>query len=538
MTDVRSAPPIAVDVTTGPRPRCLPVCLIRPPVVTLPDSLATHGPTPPIGLAYVAATLRSAGHDVVVIDAPGEAILDERDIETPVGPLTAIGLSETEIVARIPPEAAIIGVTLMFMHEWPTVRALLARIRNHHPDAKIVLGGETPTAFWTWMFGQTDAIDAVVLGEGEQTMVELARRIACDEPIVDMQGVVAPDADGVPRSGGLPTRNRSLGSIPVPAWDLLPIDRYWDHPYFGVDRGRSMPVMATRGCPYKCSFCSSPQMWTTRYVTRDPKDVVDEIESHVELYGVRNINFCDLTAITKRRWTLDFCDELDARGLAITWQLPVGTRAEALDAEVLQRMHDTGCRNITYAPESGSKRMLEVYDKKVDLDHILSSIRHASQIGLRTHTNIIVGHPAERWADVGSSLRFLLRAAIAGCDDAAVIIFCPYPGSADFDRLVEHQLLEVDETACYLALTRSSSLAASFNDQLSARTLRWLQLSMMGVFYGVTVICQPTRLLQFVRMLLGGRELTYLDQMVRTRRQARRRRDTRVPARPLTAPVS
>jgi len=125
----------------------------------------------------------------------------------------------------------------------------------------------------------------------------------------------------------------------------------------------------------------------------------------VKTYGVKNINFCDLTAITKRQWTLDFCDAFERHGLDITWQIPVGTRAEALDEVVLRRLRETGCRNITYAPESGSQRMLDIFDKKVDLEHILTSLRAAHALKLKTHINIIIGHPDERWAKPGDAGR-------------------------------------------------------------------------------------------------------------------------------------
>ena len=252
--------------------------------------------------------------------------------------------------------------------------------------------------------------------------------------------------------------------MPRPAWDLFPLDEYWRYAdFYGVHRGRSMLVLATRGCPYRCSFCSSPQMWTTRYVVRDPEDVADEIADYVNDFGVKNINFADLTAITKRKWTLQFCDALDQRVSGITWQLPVGTRAEALDAEVLQRLWDTGCRNITYAPEAGGERMLEIYNKKVKLDHILTSLREAKRIGIVTRVNIIIGHPEERWSDTWRSLTWLVKAALAGCDDSAVMIFGPYPGSADFKALVDSGRIVVDETFHYVGLARVSSSAEPAN---------------------------------------------------------------------------
>ena len=120
-----------------------------------------------------------------------------------------------------------------------------------------------------------------------------------------------------------------------------------------------MPILATRGCPYQCTFCSSPTMWTTRYIMRNPKDIVDEIEWLVKKYDANDFEFFDLTAIIKKSWMLAFCKELRERKIGnITWQLPVGTRSEALDKETLQAIYDSGCAYICYAPESGSEKSL------------------------------------------------------------------------------------------------------------------------------------------------------------------------------------
>lgn len=511
-----------VDLTPRPTRHSAAVALVRPPMIVIPTGLSTHGPVPPVGLAYIAAVLQEGGHRVSVVDAVGAAIEQVHDFETVGSVFRRIGLSPEELVARIPDDVEVIGITLMFVHEWPQARTIAALARRRFPAATIVVGGETATSFWPWMFEQSDAIDHVVLGEGEVTALELVDRIAAGEPVGDLPGVVTRAPDRAACTTGLPTRIRHLDKVPRPAWELFDLDGYFAHLYFGVNRGKSMPMLATRGCPYKCSFCSSPQMWTTRYVVREPDDVVDELAGYVRDHGVENINFCDLTAITKRGWTLRFCDALDERGLDITWQLPVGTRAEALDAEVLRRMYETGCRNVTYAPESGSERMLEVFDKKVKLPHVLASLRAAHAIGLKTHVNVIIGHPAERWSDLLASLRLLLRAARAGCDDAAPIIFCPYPGSADFERLVAEGQLPVDESTCYLGLARTSSAARSFNPTMSARVLRLTQLALLAAFYATAFLLHPSRIVSFVRAQLTGRESTYLDQMVRSKRRARR----------------
>lgn len=508
------AQPVTLGRSRGELPVAR-VALIRAPIVVFPRSLSSYGPVPPIGLAYIAAVLREAGHDVQVVDGSGAAIDQFVDFETPVGTLRRIGLSPDEIIDRVRPGTDVIGVTHMFLHEWPLVREIVECARRRHPDATIVLGGENATAFRDWIFRETDAVDVCVLGEGEATTVELVSRIAEGRPLAGLEGIAvrvpSPDVDET-----LSPRLRKLGDIPRPAWDLFPMENYWRYAdFFGVNRGRSIPVLATRGCPYKCSFCSSPQMWTTRYVVRDPEDVVDEIADYVERFDIECVNFCDLTAITKRSWALQFCDALERRNLGIDWQVPVGTRAEVLDREVLQRLYDTGCRYVTYAPESGSERMLEVYDKRVKLPSILESLHHAHQVGLHTRINIIIGHPEERWSDVRQSVRFLLKAARVGCDDAAIIMFCPYPGSADFTALVESGRHTMDEAAYYVGISRTSAKHRSYNPTMSSPQLRALQLAMVLLFYGAGLLLHPRRLGEYIRAQTSGTENTFFDQLVR-----------------------
>lgn len=517
---VGSAPaPVAIT----PRRSPVDVTLIRPPVVVLPGSLATHGPVPPIGLAYVAAAVREAGHRVRFIDGPGEAIDQWVSFDTPMGEMHRIGLSLEEIVDRIDPASKVIGLTNMFQHEWPQVRDLVALIRERYPEAFVVLGGENATAFSSWIMDEAPAVDCCVLGEGEATMVELVARIGAGEPLDDLAGLVLRSGQGSELvSSGLSARltRAELAVAPRPAWDLVPLENYWAHyPFLGVNRGRSLPVFGTRGCPYKCTFCSSPQMWTTRYVMRDPEDVVDEIVGYVEAYGVENVNFVDLTAATNRKWILGICDALERRAPGVSWQLPIGTRSEAIDREVLQRLHDTGCRNIALCPESGSERMLEIYDKRVKLPHILESVRNAKDVGVFTVVHIIIGHPEETWSDVWKSWKFLIRAAIVGSSDIAVMMFCPYPGSADFERMVASGELEIDERAFYVGLSRSSAAHRSWNPRMSSRQLRVLQLVMLSGFYLTAMVRRPRRIVEFLRSLVTDDEDTYLDQVIRTRRR-------------------
>ncbi len=170
--------------------------LIRPNVVVFPESLSFFGPVPPLGLAYIAGVLRDAGHEVEVIDSVGEAIDDRDDFETPVGTMRRIGMPTDELIDRIPPDCAVLGITNMFLHEWPMVREIAGKAKDRFPGITVVLGGDNATAFWPWMFEQSDAVDHVVLGEGEATMVDLVNRLVAGSSLVGMQGLAVPRANG------------------------------------------------------------------------------------------------------------------------------------------------------------------------------------------------------------------------------------------------------------------------------------------------------------------------------------------------------
>jgi radical SAM superfamily enzyme YgiQ (UPF0313 family) len=106
-------------------------------------------------------------------------------------------------------------------------------------------------------------------------------------------------------------RIRDLDDLPLPAWDLFPLENYLSEGHgWGVNRGRSMPIVASRGCPYQCTFCSNPNMWTTRWVVRKVDNVIEEIVLYINKYNATNFDFQDLTAIVKKDWIKDFCLKL------------------------------------------------------------------------------------------------------------------------------------------------------------------------------------------------------------------------------------
>ena len=261
--------------------RSLCVQLVHPPQRISPTNLNSSVTIPPLGLAYIASSLEEAGHKVTIVDAIGEGLdrAFQRDGRS------YRGLDLDEIVQRVDPRADLIGMGVMFSCAWPALRELVRMIKDRFPDTPLVLGGEHPTALTQRVF-QDAPVDYVVQGEGEGTFVELCHRLAGGLDPSDLHGLAVRRGDGVqvnPRR----SRIRDIDTITPPAWHHFDVEAYirFRQPHGSAD-GRSMPMLATRGCPFQCTFCGSPGMWGTTWRPRSPAKVVDEIEEYVARYGV------------------------------------------------------------------------------------------------------------------------------------------------------------------------------------------------------------------------------------------------------------
>jgi anaerobic magnesium-protoporphyrin IX monomethyl ester cyclase len=480
------------------------VTLVRPFSV-LSKSTYSAAILPPLGLAYLASVLRCSGYDVGIVDAQGADIFNIRHSEC--GRYYLQGLGIAELVDAIDPETTVVGVSLMFSQEWLPQRDFIQAVRARYPNMTIVVGGEHPTAFPEYVLRDCPEIDYVISGEAEITLLELVHRIFHAKDTVDSPGVACIDENGALVTNGFSDRITHIDDLPRPAWDICELENYFQPNWaMGIGMGRHMPILATRGCPYQCTFCSNPLMWTTRYKMRDPKEVVDEIEYLVREYKADSIDFFDLTAIVKKEWTLAFCAELKRRNLSITWQLPSGTRSEALDQETLTAIYETGCRLITYAPESGSERTLKSIKKMLKLPRIIDSIRIAKRIGHTVKANLVIGFPDEEHRDILKTLWLSFKLALYGTDDCNISIFSPYPGSELYERLRgENKIPAPDDDyiislLVYFDLTKT----ASYCEGVSGRSLAFYRLIVYLVFYSTAYVVYPKRLIRVAKSIMSA----------------------------------
>ena len=501
------------------------VTLTRSPVVVSKSGLSAGILVPPLALAYLAAAVRARGYSVVIVDPVGEAPQEVHQISGRNA--VSYGWNLEKVVEKIPADTRYIGVSCMFSHEWPFSKNLIKAIRGRFPDATIIVGGEHVTAAPEDSLRDCTAIDYAVLGEGEETLVDLLDMLQRGGDAASVAGVFFLRDNQAIRTTHR-ERLRNVDAIPRPAWDLVPIENYLAAGLsFGVGTGRTMPVLATRGCPYQCTFCSNPTMWTTRWYARSPKDVADEIEFYTVHYRADNFDFYDLTAILKKTWIKEFCQELIDRKLTLTWQLPAGTRSEAIDRDVARLLAESGHRNLVYAPETGSEAMLKSIKKKVHLGRMAESMRGAIENGISIKLNMIFGFPQETRKDIFRSLWFLAKVAWLGVDDVTVNTFVAYPGSEIFEDLRKSgRIKTVDDDFYYdLIAYGDAKNFVSFAEYMGSRELLAYRLGSMALFYGLSYLFRPGRLFTTVWHLWRRDHRTRiekaLDELLKRRRTRR-----------------
>lgn len=401
-----------------------------------------------------------------------------------------------------------IGLTLMFSNNWLINRKFINEIKQRFPQCLIIAGGEHVSALHEYCLKDCEGLDLVVIGEGENIMRAICNNIKKNKSCENVDGVCYKDRNTNNIISNIKRKRESdIESFPMPAWHLFPLGKYFSsNTSYGVTTERSLPIFATRGCPYSCTFCSSPQMWGTKYIMRDFNDVIEEIKFLNSTYHIVNFDFYDLTAIIKKDWIVNFCKGIMNSGLNITFQMPAGTRAEAIDEEVAELLFKSGCKYITYAPESGSKRILKLIKKKVNLNNMLKSISYSHNAGISVKLNMIMGFPDERMADIIDTWKFLIKCSYYGVEDTAPGFFSPYPGSELYNQLLNEGTIQLnDEYFISVVKTESATSFKSYNNHISHKSLVIIGVLNFIIFYISNFLFRPKRFFKLIYAIISGK---------------------------------
>ena len=390
----------------------------------------------PLGLMALGAYLRERGHTVRLFDA----LRDTGYVECGDGFFKA-GLSDEELrrVLAAMPRPDVVGITSMFTMHSRGVHDAAAVVKRVWPDALVVVGGSHASALPEWVL-EDKHIDLAVIGEGEETLREIVERRASGGSLADIAGTAVRNGGGVVR---LPPRPflEDLDVLPTLARDLVDLRVYLAEPYrnrVAMDPPRAN-VVTSRGCPCRCVFCSIHSIWRNSYRARSPQKVVDEVESLVKTYGVREVAFQDDNLTLNPKRMLAICEEMLRRRLRIRWCTPNGVAIWTLNDELIEKMAAAGCYKITFGIETGCPETQKFIGKtQIKLDGCDRIIRRCNRAGMWTHSAFILSFPFETKEQVEQTIQF---AVASDLDFAAFFAATPFPGTPLFDIYREHGLL-------------------------------------------------------------------------------------------------
>ena len=491
------------------------ITLIRFATVAPQGDVGTE-PTPPIGLAYLAAMCKDIPNVIIKgIDASGRDLYKFFDI--PEYKIRGNGITAQEVVDAADPNTDIFGITSMFTHEWPYIRDCIKLLKKRFPNSIVFVGGEHATALTEYSLRDCKEVDFISLGEGEETWREIASKE--DDNYKELDGLAYLE-DGKFIKTKNRVRVKHVDSIPWPDWETFPIEPYLDNSMsFGPGSGRNMPIIASRGCPYECTFCSNPLMFGRRYYVRNIDDLIKQIKYYIERYKITGLQFYDLTAILKKNWVIEFCDALIKNKINLQWSLPTGTRSEALDLEVLQSLAKAKLTYLVYAPESGHKETLKRIKKKIKISEVEKSVKWAVSQGIVTRTNLIIGFPGETRMQLYRTLYQQLRFILMGVEESSTFVFNAYPGTALFDELLADGKITLNDDF-FISLGWMSHYNVrpnyvSYNEKMGRYELYIYRMIGMLLTYTLPYLLRPKRILRTVKSFFRDDSSTVAEQRLK-----------------------
>jgi len=411
------------------------ILLVNPTYYSFEGLASSYGE--PLGLAYIAAAIEEDGkHEVEIVDSVGLSTEFEK-----IGEKTRMGLPDDKLLDLIAQKSFdVVGISLIPTMYADQILTFIGQLKKRFPDKTIIVGGAHATLEWKACL-ESGLVDFVVLGEGEETIVELLDTLSGKKDIKKVYGLVYKDKNG----GFCKTPERKpldIEKIPWPALHLLPMENYFRlRPDYFYIRSPAVSILTSRACPYNCVFCSTKLFWGRKWRGRSAKSVVNEIEYRIEKYGAREFLIQDDNFLANPIRAEVICDEIIKRKLNIKWRIPPGVGVWLLSERLLKKMRDSGLYMLRPQTESGSFKTLEYINKPINLDQVKKIVKCANRLGIWVQTNIIIGFYFETKEDIQQSIRF---AESVGFDSVEYVIAIPYSHTKMHEDYLRNGLITKD----------------------------------------------------------------------------------------------
>ena len=369
---------------------------------------ASMSPAPPVGLAYLAGVLKSLGVQTETLMSDAERLNAEQTI--------------ARILDKKPDILACSVATPAFNNTAKIVK----QVKQVLKDIQVIAGGPHATLFPEDMI--SEGTDIVVRGEGEQTIKEVVGYFKGEIDLSNIDGIsyrhnnrIVHNKDRMPI--------KDLDQIPFPAWELFPIQKY--ESVFKKAR-LSLPVVTSRGCPGKCTFCYKG-IFGSRFRIRSPESIVSEIVQLINDFNIEEFSIIDDCFTINVKRAIEFCDLLLRKNMNIAWSLPAGIRVDTVSEELLIKLKASGCYRVGFGIETGNSEIMKSIKKGIKLEQVTRAISMCKKIGLECTGNFMIGNLGETVETVNDTIRYAKK---LDPDYAQFTRAIPFPGSAMYKTLL------------------------------------------------------------------------------------------------------
>jgi len=448
----------------------LKILLITPNLNGVKDGL--NRIQPPLGLMLIAASLEKAGHIVKIHDTALEGWANHKEISS--RGLIEIGQNENEIANVIKEfNPSILGISVLFSNLLNSAHNIAKIAKNTNKKIITILGGnhisnavkdyeynliaKLPQLPDTITELEDSNFDYAVVGESDHGFVQIVNNLAENRSVIDLPGIVKKIGHKKFKINH-PERISDISNLHAPARHLVNMEGYFSIGAFHSAKSKSnrvLSVMCSRGCPEKCTFCTTPQMWGQKVRWRNIDNIIEEIADGIKNYKIGEIQFEDDTLTANKKRLLELCSKLEKFGLP--WCTPNGVKVNyhlANQIDMFKAMNQAGCYQITLACESGVQRVLnEVINKRLNVDQIKPAIENAKKCGMLVHSFWILGYPGESYEEINKTVEFAMN---SGADSFSFAILSPLPGTPIYREVLKKNLWWDDKTSLKDILYRSS----------------------------------------------------------------------------------
>lgn len=442
-------------------------------LVSPPDVFSRY---PYLGLCWLAGSLRDRGIGVEILDC------------------AALGMSSVEdvveyVVLKRPVVIGITATSMMLRRCYNLAQAL----QSGYPSGTIVVGGSHINADPEILVPM--GVPYGFQGECEETFARFCEEVLGGKKPEGLPGLLTSEDGKLMREE--PAFCPDLDALPDPAYDLLPVDKY----YSPNAAGHVMSMISSRGCPYNCIFCTKLQQ--TKYRYQRTANVLRQLEELAARHAVKWIEFVDEVFTLNRKRLTELCNELIDRRLGFTWGAQ--TRPDLLTDDTLALMREAGCRKMSFGVETGSERVRYQDKKKVRDQAFFEAVRLCEKHGIRSTAHYIYGHPTETRGEMLETLRFARRLPSRL---ATFTLMMPIPGSELFEQAVQEGVVPRDVWTSFMLGERSQpfyypeGVDPEFVNRLYRSSwLRWY-LTPRTIWRNVGYLLRPGQIYANARALL------------------------------------